>query len=152
MKYLANRFNVDEVRLTVIRDMNVAWEYFLRGELDTHPVIMPNFWHEKAVGEPFDNGYIQKIKFYTDTPQPSAGFWLNMDDPLLADHNIRLGLAHSMNIERLLTTLLRGDYERLKMHHEGYWDYTNPNIEPAHVRPRQGRRVLRGGRLRRPRP
>ena len=110
--------------------MNVAWEYFLRGELDTHPVIMPNFWHEKAVGEPFDNGYIQKIKFYTDTPQPSAGFWLNMDDPLLADHNIRLGLAHSMNIERLLTTLLRGDYERLKMHHEGYWDYTNPNIEP----------------------
>ncbi len=130
VKYLANRFNVDEVRLTVIRDMNVAWEYFLRGELDTHPVIMPNFWHEKAVGEPFDNGYIQKIKFYTDTPQPSAGFWLNMDDPLLADHNIRLGLAHSMNIERLLTTLLRGDYERLKMHHEGYWDYTNPNIEP----------------------
>ena len=130
LKYMQNRFNADEIRVTLIRDMNVAWEYFLRSELDTFPVIMPNFWHEKATGEPFDNGYIEKLMFYTDTPQPSAGFWLNMDDPVLADRNVRLGLAHAMNIDRLLQTLLRGDYERLKQHYDGYWDYTNPAVEP----------------------
>ena len=129
-RYLAKRFNPDTVRVTVIRDMNVAWEYFLRGEIDAFPVLMPRFWHEKAQGEPFDNGYINRIKFYTDTPQPSAGLWLNTDDPMLADRNIRLGLAHAMNIDLLLSTVLRGDYERLKTHHDGYWDYSNPNIQP----------------------
>ena len=130
LRYHRNRFNAEEIRISVIRDMNVAWEYFLRGELDTFPVIMPNYWHEKAVGEPFDKGYIGKVMFYTDTPQPSAGFWLNMDDPVLADRNVRLGLAYSMNIDQLLATLLRGDYERLKQHYDGYWDYTNADIEP----------------------
>ena len=129
-RYLAKRFNPDTVRATVIRDMNVAWEYFLRGEIDAFPVLMPRFWHEKAQGEPFDNGYINRIKFYTDTPQPSAGLWLNTDDPMLADRNMRLGLAHAMNIDLLLSTVLRGDYERLKTHHDGYWDYSNPNIQP----------------------
>jgi len=129
LKYHANRFNPDNVRVTVIRDMNVAFEYFLRGELDSFPVVMPNYWHEKAQGESFDMGYIHKIKFYTDTPQPSQGMWLNMDDPILADQNVRYGLAHAMNIERLLSTLLRGDYERLRMHYEGYWEYSHPDIE-----------------------
>ena len=129
-RYLAKRFNPDTVRVTVIRDMNVAWEYFLRGEIDAFPVLMPRFWHEKAQGEPFDNGYINRIKFYTDTPQPSAGLWLNTNDPVLADRNVRLGLAHAMNIDLLLSTVLRGDYERLKTHHDGYWDYSNPNIQP----------------------
>jgi microcin C transport system substrate-binding protein len=130
LKYKQNRFNPDTVRYTVIRDQNVAWEYFLRGEIDAFPVLMPNYWHDKAVGEPFDKGWIRRIKFYTDTPQASQGMWLNMDDPLLADRNIRYGLAHAMNVDRLLATVLRGDYERLRMHYDGYWDYSHPTIQP----------------------
>jgi microcin C transport system substrate-binding protein len=129
-RYFQHRYNVDTIRLTVIRDQNVAWEYFLRGEIDSFNVVFPNFWHEKAQGELFDKGYIEKIKFYTENPMPSYGLWLNMDDPLLADHNVRLGLHHSVNVDLLLSGLLRGDYERLKQHYEGYGDYTNPNIEP----------------------
>jgi microcin C transport system substrate-binding protein len=56
--------------------------------------------------------------------------WLNQDDPILADRNIRLGLAHSMNVDLMLTSLLRGDYERLKQHYDGYWDYTDPSVAP----------------------
>ncbi len=129
-KYMQHRFNPDRVRITVIRDMNVAWEYFMRGEIDAFPVMMPNFWYEKAQGPQFDRGYIAKIKFYTDTPQPSMGMWLNTADPILADHDVRLGLAYAMNVDLMLTSLLRGDYERLRQHYDGYWDYTNPNIEP----------------------
>ncbi len=128
--YLRNRYNVDIIRFTVIRDMNVAWEYFLRGEIDSFPLVMPSFWHEKANGEDFDNGYIQKIKFYTDRPQPSYGMWMNMDDPILGNLNVRLGIAHATNVEKMLSTLLRGDYERLKMQFEGYGDYSNPSIQP----------------------
>jgi microcin C transport system substrate-binding protein len=129
-KYFAHRYNPDTIRVSVIRDTNVAWEYFLRGELDSFYVVQPNFWHEKAQGELFDKGYIEKITFYTDSPQPSQGMWLNQDDPLLKDRNIRLGLAYSMNVDLMLSTILRGDYERLKQHYDGYWDYTDPSIQP----------------------
>lgn len=130
VKYLRNRFNPDEIRVTVIRDMNVAWEYFLRGEIDAFRVTFPNYWHEKAQGPQFDNGYIHKLQFYNDLPRTSYGMWLNEDDPVLADQNVRLGLAYSMNVERLLATVLRGDYDRLRQHYDGYWDYTNPDIVP----------------------
>ncbi|HUQ52331.1 MAG TPA: extracellular solute-binding protein, partial [Gammaproteobacteria bacterium] len=129
-RYFEHRYNVDTIRLTVIRDQNVAWEYFLRGELDTFNVVFPNFWHDKAQGELFDKGYIGKYKYYTETPMPSYGLWLNMDDPLLGDRNVRLGLHHSMNVDLLLSGLLRGDYERLKQHYEGYGDYTDTSIGP----------------------
>jgi len=128
LRYFRNRFNPDRIRYTVIRDTNVAWEYFIRGELDSFPIVLPNYFHEKAVGEPFDKGWIHRIKFYTDRPQPSQGMWLNMDDPILADRNVRLGLHHAMNVEQMLSSVLRGDYERLRMHYDGYWDYSNPDI------------------------
>ncbi|MGE4657382.1 MAG: ABC transporter substrate-binding protein, partial [Gammaproteobacteria bacterium] len=128
-RYLRNRYNVDTIRFTVIRDMNVALEYFLRGELDSFPLVRPDFWHEKAHGDAFDNGYIQKIKFYTDRPQPSYGMWMNMDDPMLGNLNVRLGLAHATNVDKMLNTILRGDYERLKMQFEGYGDYSHPSIK-----------------------
>jgi microcin C transport system substrate-binding protein len=130
LRYMRNRFNPDTVRYTVIRDVNVAWEYFLRGELDSFPIVLPNYFHDKAVGEPFDKGWIKRIKFYTDSPQPSQGMWLNMDEPILADLNVRLGLHHAMNVDLMLSGLLRGDYERLRMHYDGYWDYSHPDIQP----------------------
>lgn len=130
LKYMKNRYNPDTVRYTVIRDVNVAWEYFVRGELDAFPIILPNYFHDKAIGEPFDNGWIHRIKFFTDSPQPSQGMWLNMDDPILADQNVRLGLHHAMNVDLMLSSVLRGDYERLRMHYDGYWDYSHPDIQP----------------------
>lgn len=132
LPYYANRFNAERVRVTVIRDLNVAWEHFLRGELDTFGLVLPQYWHEKAKGELFDDGFIDRIKFYIDTPQPAAGMWLNMDDPILADRKVRLALAYAMNVDKVIRTVLRGDYERLQTHHEGYGPYTNHDI---HARP-----------------
>lgn len=126
--YYAHRFNADKVRVTVIRDVNVAWEYFLRGELDTFGLVLPQFWHEKAKGEQFDKGYIRRVKFYTDTPLPASGMWLNLDDPVLADERVRYALAHATNIGKVIRTVLRNDYERLQTHHEGYGPYSNREI------------------------
>jgi microcin C transport system substrate-binding protein len=55
--------------------------------------------------------------------------FLNGAAPLLGDINVRIGLAHAMNIQKVIDTVLRGDYERLQTHHEGYGEYTNKNIK-----------------------
>ena len=129
-KFFQYRFNVDKVRVKVIRDQNIAWTHFLKGDLDSFSLVLPNYWHEKARGEQFDNGYIHKIKFYNDLPQPSAGMWINTAKKPLDDINIRLGLAHGINIDKVINTVLRGDYERLESHHVGFNDYSNTTIKP----------------------
>lgn len=131
-KYFQHRFNVEYVRIKVIRDLNVAHNYFVKGELDTFPLIMPRLWYKKAQGPAYDNGYIGRIKFYNDVTQPAQGLFLNEEDPLLADRNVRYALAYSMNFDKLLETVLRGDYERKQTQNEGYGDYSNRDI---HARP-----------------
>jgi len=127
-KYFKYRFNPDYIRIKVIRDLNIAYNYFSKGELDSFPLVMPRLWYQKAQGTPYERGYIGKIKFYNDVPQPVLGMFLNEDDPILADRNLRYGLAYAMNFDKVLKTVLRGDYERKQTQNEGYGDYTNRDI------------------------
>ena len=128
LKYFRNRFNPDKIRVRVIRDPNVAFQHFLKGELDSFDLTRPKRWHEKATGAPFDAGHIVKYWFYNDLPVPSTGMFLNTAEPLLADENIRYGLAHAMNFDRVIDTVLRGDYERLPTFQLGFGSYDNRDI------------------------
>ncbi len=124
----ANRFNVDKVRYTVIRDPNIAYRTFEKGDLDTFGLVLPELWHQKAKGPLYDNGYIHRLKAYDDTRQPSYGMFMNQADALLSDRNIRLGIHHSMNLDKMIAQVLRGDYERLPQHYTGYGDYSDNSI------------------------
>lgn len=129
LRYFKHRFNPDRIHVKVIRDSNVAFQHFLKGELDTFGLTLPFYWHDKARGEEFDNGYIVKYWFYSEIPA-AAGMYLNSLDPLLADERIRFGLAHSMNFDRVIETVLRGDYERLPTFQIGFGEYDNHDIKP----------------------
>jgi microcin C transport system substrate-binding protein len=122
LKYNQNRYNAEKLRFEIIRDKNVAYEYFLRGELDRYRFdTLPARWHERAQGPDFDRGYINRIEFYNDMPRDQRGLWMNTDDPLLADRNVRLGLSHSINIELAIERIFRGDYQRMQIQHEGFF-------------------------------
>lgn len=127
-RYFKHRFNPDFVRIKLIRDVNIAYQYFRKGELDSFPLLMPRLWHKKAQGRIYDKGYAGKIKFYNDLPRPISGLFLNEDSPLLSDRRVRYAIAHALNIDKVINTVLRGDYERLQTPHEGYGDYTNTTI------------------------
>ncbi|TBR26250.1 ABC transporter substrate-binding protein, partial [bacterium] len=57
------------------------------------------------------------------------GIWLNMDVPLFKDKEVRLGFQHSMNVDKVLKTVLRGDYERLNSNAEGYGNATDKTVK-----------------------
>lgn len=128
-RYFRHRFNPDHVKVKVIRDLNIAYQYFRKGELDSFPLVMPRFWHKKAQGEIYEKGWVGKIKFYNDVPQPIAGLFLNEDAPPLDDRRVRYALAHALNVQKVIDTVLHGDYERMHTAHEGYGDYTNTEIK-----------------------
>jgi microcin C transport system substrate-binding protein len=127
-RFYQHRFNPDKIRVKVVRDYNVDFQHFLKGETDTFSLVMPQFWHDKAKGPMFDNGYIGRYWYYNNLPQPAAGMFLNEDDPILQDRNVRLALAHAMNFDKVIRTVLRGDYERMQTFNEGFGEYDNLSI------------------------
>lgn len=129
LKYFKNRYNVDRIVATVIRDQNIAFEHFKKGQLDGFSLTIPQYWHDKAKGDIFDKGYVHKLWFYEGRPKPEYGMWMNMDVELFKDRDVRLGFQHAMNVEKVLSTVLRGDYERLNSSSEGYGKGTNRDIK-----------------------
>lgn len=129
LRYYKHRFNVDKVRVKVVRNTNVGWNLFLKGELDSYGLVLPEFWHDRAFSREFDKGWIRKFWFYNETPQPTYGLFLNLNTPLFADKNVRLAIAYALNIDKMNRTLMRGDYDRLPNFHSGYGDYTNPSVQ-----------------------
>jgi microcin C transport system substrate-binding protein len=129
LRYYQYRYNVDTIKYTVIRDINVVYEHFKKGEIDAFGATRPDIWHVKATGEIFDKGYVHKIWFYNDVKQPTVGFYLNLDKEIFKDINLRYALAHAINFEKLNTQVLRGDYERLHNIDTGFGEWTNKNIK-----------------------
>lgn len=138
-RYFQYRFNPDRIEIKVLRDQNIAWQHFLRGDLDTFGLTMPNWWHDKTKTAEFEKGYIERTWFYNQTPQSPMGLYLNTADPLLRDLNVRLGIQYALNLDKMLTTLLRGDYQRLNSYGSGQGDFTNTEIKARPFDPKLAR-------------
>jgi microcin C transport system substrate-binding protein len=129
-KYQKNRFNVDFVVFNVIRDPNLEWEYFKKGLLDVFSLTIPKYWHEKSDQALFQRGYIHKIWFFNDMERSAQGIFLNQDMEIFRDRRLCYAFSHAMNIEKVITNVLRNDYFRLPQAFSGYGDYTDDTIKP----------------------
>ncbi|MGF1726002.1 extracellular solute-binding protein [Photobacterium nomapromontoriensis] len=111
--YYQNRYNVDKVRIRVIRDSDIARKHFEKGNLDAFGLILPNLWHEKADTKPYQNGYIHKFWGYNQVVQGAGGIWMNTAQSLLDDRNVRAGITYATDFDGMIANVLRGDYVRM---------------------------------------
>lgn len=128
LRYFRHRFNVDRVKYTVVRDYNLEWEHFKKGEVDAFSMTLPQFWHVKSKTPNIENGYIHRIWFYNDSPRSPMGLWLNMDNPLFKDPAVRYAFAHAINVEKVIEKVLWNDFERLDHAFVGYGPYSDTTI------------------------
>ncbi|USD58194.1 extracellular solute-binding protein [Vibrio sp. SCSIO 43155] len=135
-KYYQNRFNVDKLRIKVIRDSDIARKHFEKGKLDTFTMVLPQLWHEKTDSAPFAKGYIQKFWGFNQTSQGAGGLWMNTSMPLLSDINVRKGITFATDFDGMIKNVLRGDYSR-KPHAMGYGhgDYDLPDAKAPAFEP-----------------
>ena len=127
-KFYRYRFNPDKLVHTVVRDEAKAFELFRAGELDTFFLTQPQLWYEKSEIDPVYKGYIERVTFYTRYPKVPRGLYLNVSKPLLNDRNIRVGIHHAMNWQKVIDVMFRGDYQRLNAFNEGYVTFSDPSI------------------------
>lgn len=128
-KYYKNRFNPDRVRHIVVRDESKAFELFRAGELDSFFLTRPNYWYEKSEVDPVFKGYIERYTFYNQYPALPIGIYMNVTMPLLKDIDIRKGIQHAMNWQKVIDVIHRGDYERLDAFNQGYLLFSDPTIK-----------------------
>ena len=129
LQYFKNRFNVNSVIYTVVRDDNLEWEYFKKKRVDVFGMTLPKYWHVKSNTAVIENGYVNRIWFYNDTRRSPFGMWLNQDKEIFKDINVRYAFAHAMNVQRVIEKVLRNDYFRLEHGFVGYGPYSNNSIK-----------------------
>ena len=127
-KYYRYRFNPDKLVHTVVRDESKAFELFRAGELDTFFLTQPQLWYEKSEIAPVYDGYIERVTFYNKYPKVPRGLYLNVSKPPLNDLNVRIGIHHAMNWQKVIDVMFRGDYQRLNAFNEGYVTFSDPSI------------------------
>ncbi len=127
-KYYKYRFNPDKLVHKVVRDESKAFELFRAGEFDTYPITLPQFWYEKSEIEPVYKGYIERVTFYNRYPKLPRGLYLNVTRPPLDNLDVRTGIQHAMNWQKVINVMFRGDYQRLNSFNEGYVTFSDPSI------------------------
>ena len=111
-RYYKHRYNVDKIRIKVIRDNDIAFKHFEKGDLDVYAMGRPEIWYDKSQSKPFKNGYIHRFWGYNQMEVGAGGFWLNTAKPMLDDLNVRKGIAHALNVDGLNKKVFRGDFSR----------------------------------------
>ena len=127
-KYYKYRFNPDKLVHTVVRDESKAFELFRAGELDDFLITLPQYWYEKSEIDPVYKGYIERYTFYKRYPKLPRGLYLNVAKAPLNDLDVRIGIQHAMNWQKIIDVLFRGDFQRLNAFNEGYVNFSDPSI------------------------
>ncbi|NJM36866.1 MAG: hypothetical protein HC845_02765 [Akkermansiaceae bacterium] len=128
-KYYRYCFNPDKLIHTVVRDESKAFELFRAGEIDTALVTSPELWYEKCEIPPVHNGYIERATFYKQYPLIPRGLYLNVRKPPLDNRDVRIGISHAVNWQKIIDVIFRGDYQRLNAFNAGFGSLSDPSIQ-----------------------
>ncbi len=128
-KYYKHRYNCDKVVNVVVRDEAKAFELFRAGQLDTFLLGKPDLWYEKSEVEQVYKGYIERYTFYTRYPKIPRGFYVNVIKEPVDNRDVRIGIDHSLNWQKVIDVIFRGDTERLDSFTDGYGIFTDPSIK-----------------------
>ena len=127
-KFYRYRYNADHLLYMVVRDRSKAWELFRAGEIDYFPVSEPSFWYEKSEMPPVFNGYVERYTWYNRFPRIPWSLYLNTAQPPLDNKDVRLGINHAINWQKVIDVVFRGDAGRLPGWTKGYGPVDNNEI------------------------
>ena len=130
-KFYRNRFNIDRIQFSVIRDTPKVFEAFKRGDIDQFGLNLAEYWYEKLPDTDADvqAGYIKKAVYFNQRPRPPFGLWINTSQPILDDQDIRLGIGYSTNWDLVIDQFFRGDSTRLNTASSGFGPFSHPGIK-----------------------
>jgi microcin C transport system substrate-binding protein len=116
--------NFDEIQQVVVRDENLAFEMFKRGDLDFHLVIVPRQWVQEMNFDRIQRGLAQKRKVFNDYPKSTAGIAINTRREPWNDIRVRRAMTHLLNRDLLISKIFFNEVVPKNSHFFG--NYANP--------------------------
>lgn len=102
--------NFDELNFTVVRDENLVFEKFKKGELDISLINIARQWVEQTDFDTVQRGLIQKRKIYNNPAQGWEGFAFNTRQAPLNDIRVRKALTLLLDRKTLLEKIMHNEY------------------------------------------
>jgi microcin C transport system substrate-binding protein len=135
------QYNFDELRSTVVRDQNLAFEMFKKGDLDYYFVNISQQWVQQLNTPPFERGLIVKRKVFNNYPQTTQFLAFNTRRAPWDDLRVRKAFALLLNRQQLIDTLFFKEYAPLNSFFPGT-EYENPNNPNTPYDPQQALALL----------
>lgn len=117
--------NFDEIREVIVRDDNLAFEMFKKGDLDYFDVRIPRQWVQDLNFDRVQQGVIQKAKVYTNAPIGTRGLAFNTRKAPWDDIRVRRALTHFLNRKLFIEKVFFNEPVPLNSYYMGF--YENPN-------------------------
>ncbi len=141
LPYRRYLFNFDKIKYKIIRDENVAFEAFKKGDFDVFSQITPKRWVTETDSEKFKKNWIIKQKIYNHHPRGIRGIALNMRKPLFQDIRVRKALFMLLDRKTIIEKLMFNFYQPLS----SYWpslSASKPYNEPLTYDPVKAKLLL----------
>jgi microcin C transport system substrate-binding protein len=142
-RYRANigQFNFDEQRYTVVRDQNLAFEQFKRGDLDYYSVNISQQWVQEFTFDDVQRGAVVKRKVFNNYPAVTQFLAFNTRRQPWDDVRVRKAFALLLNRGQLIKTLFFDEYLPLNSYYPGTI-YENPSNPKNEYNPQEALKLL----------
>ncbi|MDA2933123.1 extracellular solute-binding protein [Acidobacteria bacterium AH-259-D05] len=133
--------NFDQIRDIVVRDENLAFEMFKRGDLDYYYVSRAQMWVEELDFDRVQRGLIQKRKIFNNNPNGVQGLAFNTRKAPFSDIRVRQAVTLLFNRELMIEKLFYNEYFPQNSYYAGSV-YENPENPKNHYDPQEALRLL----------
>ncbi len=125
----------------MVRDDNLAFEMFKKGELDVYVVSRARQWVEEMNFDNVQRGLVQKRKVFNSNPQGFEGFGFNTRKPPFDDIRVRKALTLLMDRPQIIEKLMFGEYLPLNSYFAAT-PYENPDNPKNDYDPQEAIKLL----------
>lgn len=133
--------NFDEIDQLVVRDRNLEFEMFKKGDLDYYYVQRAQMWVEELNFDTIKRGLTQKRKIFNHNPQGVQGIAINTRRGPYNDIRVRKALRHLFNRESMVQKLMFNEYLPANSIYPGSV-YENPDNEKIMYDPQKAVQLL----------
>jgi microcin C transport system substrate-binding protein len=133
--------NFDEIRFTVVRDQNLAFEMFKKGDLDYFYINRAKIWAEELNYDNFQKGILAKREVFNNYPSDLSYLAFNTRRAPWDDIRLRKAMALLFNRELMIQKLFYNLYVPTNSYYPGT-PYENPNNPKNLYDPQEATRLM----------